>query len=77
MTRRETLASLELLLEYARDELNTVGLPAAAALAGDALAMVRDELKSAAPAEELSLPERVPPVRKPHLVFTRRTGDGR
>jgi hypothetical protein len=77
MTRRETLASLELLLEYARDELRAVGLPAAARLAGDAMAIVREELKSAGPPEELRLPERLPPVRKPHLVFTRRTGDGR
>jgi len=75
MSRQETLASLQLLLEYARDELGTVGLPAAAALAGDAMAIVRAELDLAKPPRPSRLRRRGAPAGALHLVFTRGAGD--
>lgn len=44
MSKRERLASLRTLLEYATDELEAVGLDAAAGLVADAMARIEDEL---------------------------------
>jgi hypothetical protein len=72
MTRQATLAGLQLLLEYARDELDVLGLRSAASHAEDAMAIVRAELSpphaSGAPGGRALLP-------RPRLVFTRRTAD--
>jgi hypothetical protein len=76
MTRQDTLASLQLLLEYARDELNTVGLRDAATLADDAVAIVRADLETAEPEKGATPPEPPVPLGKPRLVFNRRSGGG-
>ncbi len=76
MTRQDTLASLQLLLEYARDELNTVGLRDAATLADDAIVIIRGDLESAEPEAGAKPPEPPVPLGKPRLVFNRRSGGG-
>lgn len=75
MTRQETLASLQLLLEYARDELSAVGLRAAATLADDAMVIVQSQLRSVEPSGAPKASVRTAPFGKLHLVSTRRTSD--
>ena len=75
MNRQETLASLQLLLEYARDELDAVGLPGAATLAADAMALVRAELDPAKPPRAPRPRPRGTPAGTLHLVFSRGAGD--
>jgi hypothetical protein len=72
MTRQATLAGLQLLLEYARDELDVLELHAAASHADEAMAIVRAELD---PSHAADAPSRGGPLPKPRLVFTRRTAD--
>jgi hypothetical protein len=64
--RRELLSSLQVLLEYAKDELEAAGLYAAATHVDNAMTLVDREL--AGPKSKASSPALIVPFGKPRLV---------
>jgi hypothetical protein len=73
--RRELLSSLQLLLEYAKDELEAVRLNAAATLVDNAMILIDRELTWPKSNASPSSSAVVVPFGKPRLVVHRRAAD--
>lgn len=75
MSERDTFAGLQMVLEYAVDELNAVGLHAAAKLVADAMIFVEHELEADRSGARPKAPVSRSRAAGPQLVFDRTSAE--